>query len=94
VSHRDSGDDVKSWTVTIEIDEHENKTRARARLEWRSRDFVGVGVARRNPADYNVSEIGDELAAARALSDLGHQLLVVTASDIQSVTHEPVTDLR
>ena len=94
MSHRDSGDQVKSWTVEIEIDEHENTTRAKARLEWRGRDFVGIGVARRNPADYNVSEIGDELAAARALSDLGHQLLVVTASDIQAVTHEPVTNLH
>ena len=85
---------MKSWTVEVEFDEHESKTRAKARLEWRGRDFVGIGVARRNPADYNVSEIGDELAAARALADLGHQLLVVAASDIQSVTHEPVTNLH
>ncbi len=55
--------------------------------------LVGVGLAHRNPADYNVSEIGDELATARALSDLGHQLLVVTASDIEAVTHQPVTPL-
>lgn len=89
-----SGDQVKSWTVQVEIDEHENKTRAKARLEWRGRDYVGIGVARRNPADYNVAEIGDELATARALSDLGHQLLVVTASDIQAVTHQPVTNLH
>lgn len=81
-----SGDQVKWWTVQIEIDEHENKTRAKARWEWRGKDFVGIGVARRNPADDNVAEIGDELAAARALSDLGHQLLVATASDIQAVT--------
>ena len=94
MSHPESGDQVKSWTVKIEIDEHENKTRAKAGLEWRGRDFVGIGGARRNPADYNVSEIGDELAAARALSDLGHQLLVVTASDIQAVTHEPVSNLH
>jgi len=85
---------MKSWTVEIEIDEHEGKTRAKARLEWRGRDFVGIGVARRNPADYDVSEIGDELAAGRALSDLGHQLLVTTASDVQAVTDEPVTKLH
>ena len=36
-----SGDQVKSWTVQVEIDEHENKTRAKARLEWRGKDFVG-----------------------------------------------------
>ena len=94
MSDRDSGDQVKSWTVEVKIDEHENKTRAKARLKWRGRDYVGTGVARRNPADYNVAEIGDELAAARALSDLGHQLLVVTASDIQAATNEPVTSLH
>jgi hypothetical protein len=68
--------------------------RAKARLGWRGRDFVRIGVARRNPADYNVSEIGDELAAARALSDLRHQLLVTTASEIQAATHEPVKKLH
>jgi hypothetical protein len=35
-----------------------------------------------------VPEIGDELAVARALSDLGHRLLVTTAGDIQQVTGE------
>ena len=74
--------------------EHENRTRAKSHLEWRGRHFVGVGLARRNPADYNIAEIGDELAAARALSDLGHQLLVMTALDIEVVTHKPVTPLR
>jgi Domain of unknown function (DUF1876) len=89
-----SGGQGRSWTVQIEIGEHENKTRAKARLGWRGRDLVGIAVARQNPADYNVSEIGEELAAARALSDLGHQLLVTTASDIQAVTDEPVTKLH
>jgi hypothetical protein len=55
---------------------------------------VGVGLARLNPADYNVPEIGDELAAARALSDLGHQLLDMTAHDIEAATHRPVTRLH
>ena len=48
----------------------------------------------RNPAGYDVSEIGDELAAGRAVSDLGHALLVTTASDIHAVTDEPVTRLH
>jgi hypothetical protein len=34
--------------------------------------------------------IGDELATARALSDLGHRLLVTAAQDIESVTRTPV----
>jgi hypothetical protein len=37
-----------------------------------------------------VPEIGDELAAARALSDLGHRLLITTAGDIQAITNQDV----
>ncbi|MBB5803436.1 hypothetical protein F4560_003204 [Saccharothrix ecbatanensis] len=82
---------MKEWRVDITIDEHEEKTRAKARL--RTGDdtrMVGVGTARLNPADRNVPEIGDELAAARALSDLAHKLLDATASDIEGITHKPV----
>lgn len=79
----------KHWTVEIAIDEHESRTRARARLHGAGSDLVGVGLARLNPADSNVPEIGDELATSRALSDLAHRLLDVTADDIESVTHEP-----
>ena len=46
------------------------------------------------PGRLRLSEIGDELAAGRALSDLGHALLVTTASDIHAVTDEPVTKLH
>jgi hypothetical protein len=94
MGHGNSENHVKPLTVEISIDQHENRTRAKARLDWRGEHFVGVGLAHRNPADYNVSEIGDELATARALSDLGHQLLVVTASDIEAVTHQSVTPLH
>ncbi|WP_034274874.1 DUF1876 domain-containing protein [Haloechinothrix halophila] len=80
----------KHWTVEITIDEHESRTRARARLHASGTDnLVGVGLARLNPEDVNVPKIGDELAASRALSDLAHRLLDVTADDIESVTHEP-----
>jgi hypothetical protein len=94
MGHSDGENHVKTLTIEISIDEHENRTRAKARLDWRGKHFVGVGLARRNPADYNVSEIGDELTTARALSDLRHQLLVVAASDIEAVTRQPVTPLH
>lgn len=51
---------------------------------------MGVGLARLNPADRGVPEIGDELAMARALPDLGHQLLKAAAGDIEHITHQPV----
>jgi hypothetical protein len=52
--------------------------------------LIGVGLARLNPADRDMPEIGDELAVARALSDLGHQLLEAAAGDIEHITHQPV----
>jgi len=48
-------------------------------------------VARCSPSDQNVPEIGDELATARALSELAHKLLDTAAKDIEAVTHAPVT---
>jgi hypothetical protein len=80
----------KRWTIEIHIDEHEGKTRALARLHNRDETgLVGLGLARLNPADRDVPEIGDELAVARALSDLGHQLLDAAAGDIEQITHQP-----
>jgi len=80
--------EAKRWNVVIDIDEHDGGTRAVARLHTRDTDnLVGVGLARRKPADRDVPEIGDELAAARALSELGHHLLSAAAEDIEAITH-------
>ncbi len=81
---------AKKWTVEIHIDEHESKTRAEARLHTADKThLVGVGVARLNPSDSDVPEIGDELAASRALADLAHQLLDAAANDVEGVTQAP-----
>jgi hypothetical protein len=79
----------KNWTVDVTIDEHQGLTRARARLRWREAEMVGVGWARLNPADRNIAEVGDELAVARALSDLGKHMLGVSAEDIERATRQP-----
>lgn len=83
---------TKRWSVDIYIDEHDDDTtRAEARLQTPDHTHLkGVGTARRNPSDVNVPEIGDELAVARALTDLGRVLLRTTAEDIEDVTHENV----
>ncbi len=83
-------DDVKQWTVTIDIDEHEGHTRAVARLHDRdSERLIGVGLARLDPADRDVPEIGDEIAVARALSDLSHRLLRTATEDVEQSTGMP-----
>jgi hypothetical protein len=84
----------QSWQLKLVVDEQEERTCAKVRLRWRGTELVGVGLARRNPADEPVAEIGDELAVARALHDLANQLFVVTESDIEASTHAPVTGLH
>jgi Domain of unknown function (DUF1876) len=82
-------DEVKNWTVSIDIDEHDGHTRARARLRTRDTErLVGVGLARLNPTDRDVPEIGDEIAVARALSDLSRRLLQTATDDVEQNSGE------
>ena len=90
----DKKDGIKSWQVDVSIEEHEERTRAKARLSWAGRKLVGVGLARLDPADQPVAQIGDELAVARALADLSNQLFALTSTDIQASTHDPVSGLH
>ena len=80
---------TKTWHVDIYIGEREGKTHAEARLRPDDKvSLTGTGTARLNPTDRDVPEIGDELATARALSDLAHRLLHAAAEDIEALTHE------
>ena len=63
------------WRVEIEFEEHGDQTRAHATLGVDGDRFHARGQAGRSAADPNVPVVPEELAAARALSDLSHQLL-------------------
>ncbi len=79
---------MRRWSVDIYIDEHDDSglTHAEARLHTNDKThLVGQGDAHRHPADAQVAEIGDELAVARALSDLSHQLVHAAARDLEDV---------
>jgi hypothetical protein len=81
---------VKTWTVQVDIDEHEDRTRAVARIRaGEAPSLAGTGLARLNPADRDVPQIGDELAVARALSELSHLLLDAAARDIEQSSGVP-----
>jgi hypothetical protein len=83
---------TSTWTVDIHIGEHDGLTRAVAKLHTRdATHLVGTGFARLNPTDRDVPEIGEELAAARALHALADRLLGAAVGDIADVTHESVT---
>lgn len=86
---------TKTWTVQVSIDEEGDDTHADATLSLENKmEIRGRGMSRRNPRDNAEPKIGDELAAARALSDLAHQLLSAAATDIESRTHVPVASLE
>lgn len=72
------------WTVEITFNEDEDKTRADAVLIGSPDGLQGWGRARRNPLDPDMPTVGEEIAAARALSDLAHHLLEQAAHRIES----------
>lgn len=71
------------WPVSVAFTEEGDRTRADAILELASERFHGFGQAKRAPDDPSVPVIGEELAAARALADLSHQLLQAAADRIE-----------
>ena len=82
---------TQRWHVDIALAEDGDHTRAGAHLHTRDNTSLhSVGRARRSPHDPAVPEIGDELATARALADLAHQLLDAAGADISAITHEDV----
>lgn len=71
------------WHVEVAFTEDGDKTRADAIVELADQRFHGFGQARRAPNDPQVPVVGEELAAARALSDLSHKLLDAAADRIE-----------
>jgi uncharacterized protein (UPF0128 family) len=82
---------MKQWRVDVLIGENDGRTYAEAQLFTEAGDrLVGVGSAHVSPHDHDVPEIGDEVAVARALRDLGTELLGLASNDIEGITHEDV----
>ena len=81
---------TKTWHVDVNLYEHDGRTRAEAVLRTDAgTELRHVGEARRNPADREVPEIGDELAACRALAGLAHDLLEATVGDVEQNDPSP-----
>lgn len=76
--------------VSIELDLVEDASLCRATATMRSMIgiIVGHGMARRHPADPIVPMIGEELAVARALTDLADKLRIAAQFEIRSEVHK------
>jgi len=61
--------------IEIIFEEDGVHTVAQATITVRGTRFTSTGRASRNPADVKMPVVGEELAVARALSDLAHQLV-------------------
>jgi hypothetical protein len=61
------------------------------KVSWRPHGRQRHRNPQRNPAEPNVPAIGDELAAARALSDLTDQLIHLAAHTIEAFEGHPVS---
>lgn len=84
-----------AWQVIIEFDEDDAHTHATATARVREdRPMAARGDAHRNPSDSNQPLVGEEIAAARALIDLGTQLLQAAAAQIEQVTNQPAHLVR
>jgi hypothetical protein len=65
---------TRHWDVQLEMLEDRDHCEVLARLDTGERSLVGFGRSRRSQDDSPVPRIGEELATARALYDLAHQL--------------------
>jgi len=82
---------IKTWHVELFLDEEGDRTVARAVLHTGLMTHVeGRGVTLRSPNDLDIPEIGDEVAAARALHQLADELLRIAAGDIEAIEEAPV----
>ncbi|MEV6019259.1 MULTISPECIES: DUF1876 domain-containing protein [unclassified Streptomyces] len=73
------------WKCRLHIFENDGTTKARLTLDTGTSKFTGHGTAHRSPLDADIPEIGDEVAAGRALNDLARQLRRVAERDIEGV---------
>lgn len=78
----------KRWHIELYLFEDGRTTRAEAVLRTSAgTEIRHSGVARRHPGDRDVPEIGEELAACRALTGLAHDLFESTVMDVEGNVH-------
>ncbi|WCD84777.1 hypothetical protein KPP03845_101100 [Streptomyces xanthophaeus] len=83
---------TSEWKTHLYLFEEEHTTKVRVELDTGTTRLTGHGTARCNPTDKDVPEIGDELAAARALENLALQLKRSAYGDMAAAGTAPRHD--
>ena len=86
----DATGESKVLSVEVLLTETRDEMEAKAVVALRGERIGGWGRARRSPGDPAVPRVGEELATARALTDLAHHLLEKAAHEIEAFEHRPV----
>lgn len=73
----------KTWTADIVFEETPDTTEALVTIHTGEAECAARGIAKRNPQDPNVPLIGEELAAARAFSELSSKLISESAGILE-----------
>ncbi|MEI5525478.1 DUF1876 domain-containing protein [Streptomyces brasiliscabiei] len=77
---------TSEWKVRLHLfEDAAGTTKARLVLDTGVAQLVGRGSAHCHPEDADVPEIGDELAAGRAMNNLAGQLIRAAERDIEGV---------
>ncbi|MGH3662095.1 MAG: DUF1876 domain-containing protein [Micromonosporaceae bacterium] len=76
---------TRQWQIDMIFEEDVDHTTATATVITPAGQHLrAAGQARRNPHDRPVARIGEEVAGARALSNLAHELLEYAAREIET----------
>ncbi|MBB1256434.1 dsRBD fold-containing protein [Streptomyces alkaliterrae] len=74
------------WKIRLHLFEDDRgTTTARVVLDTGTTTLTGHGTAHCHPTDTDVPEIGDELAAGRAMDNLARKLLDIAEKDIEGM---------
>jgi hypothetical protein len=76
---------VRQWPIKLYFFEDDGETQALVVLRVDAGTLESVGEARCAPTDFDIPEIGDEVAAGRALIALGNKLLRSGETDIEDL---------
>ncbi|PKW06779.1 protein of unknown function [Streptomyces sp. 1222.5] len=74
---------IKEWRLNLYLSEHDPDTTARIVLDTGDNVLESHAEARRSPYDQAIPDIGDELAAGRALIAMGRLLLRAADGDMR-----------